>query len=35
MKDDQRWTALRGEARYAALLRRMRLDDLAKGAVAP
>jgi len=35
MKDDRRWIPLRQEARYRALLQRMRLDGYGPGLLAP
>ena len=34
MKDDARWAVLRNEPRYAALLRRMKLDQFGAGRSA-
>jgi Flp pilus assembly protein TadD len=35
MKDDPRWAPLRGQARFAALLRKMKLDALGPGVGGP
>lgn len=35
LKDDVRWTALRGEPRFGQLLRRLRLDGMGAGEPAP